>query len=374
MSQWVYGNLLTGQILGTLQVTEGNWSVRLNQPDDIACKVPTNDPDMQGLNLKSTLQAGKTFIAVLEGSIVLSAGIIWSTTYDMANRKLSISASGLLSYFNHRLVLPSTAQNGNAVSGFDTSYSGISYGSMAVALVNQTTSWVNGFLPLDLPSSAVADANASPLTIKGTDLAIVGDELNKLVNQNLGPDIRFKPYFTATSSGTFIRWTMTVGTPTDPYVYADTAQTWSVGLPESTIKSLNILSDGGNLANYGYSVGGSQSGNLYSYKSNNTTTLLAGYPVLEIVDSAHQSATSQAQVQGFANNLTAQGLSPYETWSFEVQADRVPTVGSYYVGDFIRINVVRDEYIPKNIYVQRIVSYSGDAIGKFIKIDCVPKR
>jgi hypothetical protein len=373
MSQWVYGSLLTGQILGTLQVTEGTWSVRLNQPDEITCKVPTNDPDMQALNLKSTLQAGKTFIAVLNGSTVLSAGIIWSSTYEMANRKLSISASGLMSYFYHRLVLPASAQAGNSVSGYDTSYSNISYGSMAVALVNQTTSWTNGFLPLDLPSSGITDSGKS-LSIKGTDLAVVGDELTKLINQNNGPDIRFKPYFSATSAGTFIRWSMTVGTPTDPYVYADTAQTWTLGLPESTIKSLNILSDGGNLASYGYATGGSQSGNIYSYKSNNLTTLSAGYPVLEIIDSAHQSATSQTQVQGFADNLVAQGVSPYETWSFEVQSDRVPTVGSYYVGDFIRVNVVKDEFIPTGIYVQRIVSYSGDAIDKFIKIDCVPKR
>ena len=373
MSQGVYGNLLTGQILGTLQVSEGNWSVRLNAPDEISCKVPTNDPDVSILKLKQTLLPGKTFIAVLEGTTVLSAGVVWSTSYQLQTKKLDITASGILSYFYHRLVLPPTVQAGNAVTNANTNYANISYGTMAVNLVLQAMSWQNGFLPIDTPSSGVADSGKT-LAIKGTDLAIVGDELAKLVAQANGPDIRFQPYFVATSTGTFIRWTMTVGTPTNPYVFADSAQTWTMGLPESSIKNLTILTDGGNVANYGYAVGGSQSGNLFSYKSNNLTTLSAGYPVLEIVDSAHQSATSQAQVQGFADNLVAQGVSAYETWSIEVQTDQIPTVGSYYVGDFIRINIINNEYVPSNTYTQRIVSYSGDAIGKFVKIDCVPKR
>jgi hypothetical protein len=373
MSQWVYGNFLTGQILGTLQVSEGTWSVRLNSPDEINCSIPTIDPDVVALNLKQTLLPGKTFIAVLEGTTVLSAGIVWSTTYQLQTKKLTVNASGILSYFNHRLVLPASAQAGNAVANLDTNYSNISYGSMAVAMVNQATSWANGFIPLDLPSSGVTDSGKT-LSIKGTDLAIVGDELSKLVAQSMGPDIRFKPYFQATNAGTFIRWSMTVGTPSDPYVYADTAQTWTMGLPNSSIKNLNILTDGANLANYAYSVGGSQSGNIFSYKSNNLTTLNAGYPVLEIVDSAHQSATSQGQVQGFADNLVLQGVSPYETWTIEVEADQIPTVGSYYVGDFIRVNIINNEYVASGVYVQRIVSFSGDTIGKFVKIDCVPKR
>ena len=373
MSQWVYGNLLTGQILGTLPVSEGSWSVRLNAPDEITCVIPTQDPNVIALNLKQVLLSGKSFIAVLEGTTVLSAGIVWSTNYQLQTKKLSINASGILSYFYHRLVLPASVQSGNVVANANTNYANISYGSMAVALVNQASSWANGFLPLDLPSSAVADSGKT-LSIKGTDLAIIGDELSKLVSQSNGPDIRFKPYFQASGSGTFIRWTMTVGKPSDPYVYSDSAQTWTMGLPESSIKNLTILSDGGNIANYGYSIGGSQSGNIFSYKSNNLTTLTAGFPLLEIVDSAHQSASSQAQVQGFADNLVAQGVSPYETWSIEVQADEVPTVGSYYVGDFIRVNIVNNEYVPANTYVQRIVSYSGDAVSKFVKIDCVPKR
>lgn len=370
MSVWVYGDLLTGRILGTLPVEDGTWVTRLNEHDDIQCSVSTADPDVQSLNLKTNLLVGKSFVAVLEGNNVLASGIVWSHSYDQANRKLIVNAYGILSYFAHRLVLPNTVQNLNSVASYDTSYSNVSYGTMATYLVQQALSWAGANLPIDLPNGWTDSGKT--LSVLGSELATVADRLKQLTELSGGPDIVFRPYLDGTNL--YVRWAMLTGTPQDPYVYSYDVKTWTVGVPESTVKTVNILTDGSQLASYGYATGGSASGVSLMYKSNNTTLLTKGYPVFDLVDSAHATATTQAQVQAYADNIALQGVAPYETWNMEVLAYQSPTVDTYNVGDFINVNIVRDDFIPAGIYNQRIVMISGDAQSKYVKIDCVPKR
>ena len=61
-------------------------------------------PETKGLNLYEATMPGRTGLYITRNSQVLWGGIIWSRTYDVATKTLSVSGAELISYFYHRQI------------------------------------------------------------------------------------------------------------------------------------------------------------------------------------------------------------------------------------------------------------------------------
>lgn len=362
----IVGDLLTGRRIQTLPVVAAEWSDTLNDSGSLSATVKLNNPDVQLLGLKSSASPGKAFLAVVDGDAVLQAGPIWWHDYDGNNQSLTIRASGMWSYFDHRMLIP-------VLDGFlptdalaDTNLTSSLQG-IARALVAQAQSWTDGDVPVNLPAE-VAGSNVR--NYRGADLATVGQRLRELTQVEGGPDIRFAPRFTTDRLG--VEWDLLIGTPDQPLLFSAFETVFNVGLKGSSVSDLRIKVDGSAVAGQAFATGGRASDEALVAVAAGTELSAAGFPLLELVDSSRSTITDVNTLQGFANELVLKGARPVESWTFTHDLSSAPALTGFVTGDFAKVRVHSDLYADRGEYRMRILSRSGDVEGRKVKLTFQP--
>lgn len=383
--RFLVGDLLTGRRIQWLQVASGSWSEVLNQSGDIRCTVLLSDPDNAAKNLRESAAVGKAFLAAIDGDLVLQAGPIWVHDWDDDNQTLTLAASGMWSYFDHRVVLPVLAGRLPTDTTTDTRFSRIisdpdavgypwasdtrqSLQTIAKRLVEQAQTWTGGDVPVILPSE---EAGADEWWYKGSALGIVGQRLRELTSVLGGPDIMFTPRWTTDRIG--IEWVMRVGTPTQPLLYSPQRQKFQLGIADSSLSNLKVKTDGTLLATNGYATGGRTDGQGLMTVSVDSTLPDAGFPILEMVDSSHSTVSDEATVQGYSDELVLYGRSPSVTYSFSHDLSQRPFLSAFNAGDFATVSVHNNSYLEDGSKGMRLLSRSGDEQGKKVALVFAPE-
>lgn len=362
MTEFFIGDLRTGRRLMSLPITSGSWSVGLNGPGSLSVSLTLLDPDVAALDLRSAATVGKSYLAAAEGDVILEAGPIWTHSYSKDTGKLTLNGGGLWTYFDHRVLIPILAA-GESPQGADSEYVGISLGTIAKRLVQQAQAHTGGNVPVVF---APDEAGTAEQVYKGADLKLVGDALNDLTQLEGGPEIEFLPQWSEDRLS--VRWLLRTGTNSNPQLASTATHVWDYSVSQPSIKGLEVNIDGSAIAGRAWATGGrSSSAALYGVYTNTALTN-QGYPLLEVVDSAHATDDTDELVQGYATELARVGSKPTEFWSFSVRADELPTLGQYRPGDFCEIRMANDPYVPDGKYRRRIVDMSGDQDGKWVKV------
>ena len=382
---WVVGDLLTGRRIQTLRPLSGDWSEVLNDAGDVSCAVSLSDRTNRRLGLAESAAVGKAFLAAIEGDTVLQAGPIWQHTFDESTERLTLSAKGMWSYFDHRIVLPVLAGRNPTDSSTDTRFSDVvsdpdapgypwavdtreSLQTIAKRLVEQAQSWTNGDVPVVLPDETSGE---SERWYKGSALGFVGQRLKELASVEGGPDIMFTPRFQTDRLG--IEWVMRTGTPDEPLLYSAQRQVFQLGIARSSLSRLVVKVDGTRLASQGFAVGGRTDGQGLITVSSDSTLTDAGYPLLETLDSSHATVSEESTLQEYSNELVLAGRLPATTWSFDHQLTQRPYLESFNAGDFATVSVRNNAYIRDGRYSMRILSRSGDALGQKVSLTFTPE-
>jgi hypothetical protein len=136
-------------------------------------------------------------------------------------------------------------------------------------------------------------------------------------------------------------------------------------------------------------TGGNQSDDVLVSRSYDPTLVNAGFPLMELIDTSHQSVSRQSTLDGWASAATLAGRGTTETWSFTVEAwptdedgdPAGPQADTYNTGDFAKLIVQKydpvtgrgDPYLRDGgEFPQRIIGRSGDETGQRLKIFCQP--
>lgn len=362
----IVGDLLTGRRIQTLPVIAAEWSDTLNDSGSLSASVKLNNPDVQTLGLKSSAAPGKAFLAVVDGDAVLQAGPIWWHDYDGNNQSLTIRASGMWSYFDHRMLIP-------VLSGFlptselaDTNLTSSLQG-IARALVEQAQLWIGGGVPVNLPAEIAGD---NVRNYRGADLATVGQRLRELTQVEGGPDVRFAPRLSEDRLG--VEWDLLVGSPDEPLLFSEFETVFNIGLNGSSVTDLRIKVDGSSVAGQVFATGGRASDEALVAVATGTELSAAGFPLLELVDSSRSTITDVTTLQGFANELVLKGVGPVESWTFTHDLSSAPALTGFSTGDFARVRVHSDLYADRGEYRMRILSRSGDIEGRKVKLTFQP--
>lgn len=380
---FVVGDLLTGGQLQTLNPISGDWSEALNDAGDVSCVVSLNDPINRRLDLFSKAAVGKAFLAAIDGDTVLQAGPIWLHRFDGVAEKLTLTAKGMWSYFDHRMVLPVLAGRNPTDTTTDTRFSNVvsdpdepgypwvsdtrqSLQTIAKRLVEQAQTWTGGNVPVVLPSEI---AGTNERWYKGSALGNVGQRLKEIAAS--GPDIMFTPRLK--TDRMFIEWVMRIGTPTEPLLYSPQRQIFQLGLAEPSLSNLVVTVDGARMASQAFAVGGRTDGQGIITVSNNSTLPTAGYPLLEIVDSTHSTVSEESTLQQYSDAAVTAGQLPLTTWSFDHQLSRRPFLESFNAGDFATVSVRNNAYIRDGRYNMRILTRSGDITGRKVRLTFSPE-
>jgi hypothetical protein len=192
----IVGDFRTGRRLLDLPHTSLRWEATRNRAETITATTPLTDPDVAALLLGSAGTPGKAYLAVIENDVVMAAGPIWTYTYDADAATITLSAAGMWSYWDHRYILPILAA-GRSIVGADTTFTGWDLGTIAKKVVVQAWQWTGGQVPIAVESDRVGTRERTYL---GADLDNVGSVLQQLTEVENGPDIEFRPRWTATGS------------------------------------------------------------------------------------------------------------------------------------------------------------------------------
>lgn len=411
MTRYLLADLRTGKRLLNLPVMTGPWGTKVGSPDDIAVKVDLRDPDAQNLNLRNSAAKARTILAAVEGQTIMAAGPIWGDHYDRDAQTLDLTAKGIRSIFDHRYILPVVAATTSLSSwlvpdptdssktmpnpALATTYSNVSYATMAKRLIAQALAWTGGNLPIDL--SGVPDEVATGLTQTwdGVDFKALRDAIDQL--SGLGPEIEFRPQFTADGLG--ITFAAQMGTVAQPLLFSSNRPRWNVTSPETAVSNFMTDGDASVLASNSWAVGGRSADTVLVSRAMDPTLTNAGYPLLEVSDTTHSSVSRQPTLDSYALQNLQDAQAPVETWSFTAEAYPVdesgnpagPQIGSYQTGDFCELFF--DPFQPASAdgkrpqrgdaylqsgnngapYVHRIFAMSGDEKGTGVKVSCAPQ-
>jgi hypothetical protein len=383
--RYLIGDLLTGTRIQWLQPVSGSWSEVLNDAGDLSCSVLLSDPVNAALGLRESAAVGKAFLAAVDGDLVLQAGPIWVHDWDDDSQTLTLTASGMWSYFDHRVLLPVLADRLPTDVTTDTRFSNIvsdpdavgypwvsdtreSLQTIAVRLVEQAQTWTNGDVPVILPDE---EAGTSERWYKGSALAFVGQRLRELSGVIDGPDIMFTPRWTTDRLG--IEWVMRVGTPSEPLLYSAQRQKFQLGIAGSSLSNLRVKVDGSRLASTAFASGGKSDGQAIVTVSEDTTLTAAGYPTLDAVDSSHSTASEEATVQQYSDELVLHGKTPSTVWSFTHELSQRPYLQAFNAGDFATVSVRGSAYLEDGESTMRLLSRSGDIEGRKVSLDFAPE-
>jgi hypothetical protein len=386
MVRYMVGDLRTGRRIQNVPVVTGTWSEVLNDAGDLSCTVSLRDPSVIRLGLRESAAEGKAFLAALDGDTVLQAGPVWFHDYDGDAEQLTLTASGMWSYFDHRVLLPVLAGRNPTDPTTDTRFSNVvtdntdpgypwptdtrkALQGIARFYVAQAQSWTGGNVPVILPDEIVDDTNER--WVKGTDLASVGQALTSLTGVDGGPDIMFTPRLQSDRLG--VEWVMRIGTPTEPRLFSPQRQKFHIGNAGSSVSRIKVRGDGTSLASQAFSSGGRTNDQAVITVSTDSSLTDNGYPLLEVVDSAHSNASENATLQGYSDELVLQGQTPQKVWTFTHDLSQHPFLSAFNAGDFADIRVHADSYLEAETHSMRVLARSGDAAGRKVDLTFYPE-
>lgn len=334
---WHVGTLRDGRLTTEVPVASSSWSLVMDDAGPLQVVLPLADPDVAALNPYLIAEPCRCFLAVsyidsTGTETFLAGGPIWTHAYDDTSKQLTIGASGLWSYWDHRKVLPVLAAGVNPATVTTSMLS--SLGTLAKQLVQLAQTHTAGSVPVVFPAD---ETGTNARTYTGFSMTAVGQALRDLTGVQGGPEIQFVPRRTA-ADPRFIEWVMRVGTTEQPLLsQAGDDWTWDASVPRSSVTGISVQRDGSAMATRVWEQGtGSDISTLYS-QANDTTLTDAGFPLLELADSTHTDVTVQATLDTYAAGLLARALRPVESWTVKVRRDDTPNVAQYAVGDYVSI-------------------------------------
>lgn len=368
--------MLTGQRLTPLPASKKSWKVAVNADETITCTIPADDPGVKKLRIwESTVLARNGLLAVADG-IPVAAGPIWKRRFNEDEGVIELTAGGLRSYFNRRVLLPVAARttplvksDGYPDTSLDVVVNGVSPGTKAKRWVQLSRAWPGGAIPMTFPQADELVADATD-TVKAIDLKHLGSLLGDLANVIGGPDIEFRVRYNADQSG--ILWEMRYGTVATPRLGStDAAATeWSYGAPAATAYGLSIDEDASEVASQAWASGGNGNDVVLIARAELPKLPAAGFPLLESTNTGNSSVVLQSNIQAKADQDAYLGQYVASFWSMKVRSRasvvngiaRGPLLGDYWVGDLATIGIDKSNPfgLPPGKTVRRIASISGD--------------
>lgn len=96
-------DLKTNELLAEIPFKGVSYSRSLNEAGTFTGDIAVTE-DTANLDLYNTTLPGKTALYIVRNGICVWGGIVWSRTYSLIDKVLSVSASEFTSYFSHRVV------------------------------------------------------------------------------------------------------------------------------------------------------------------------------------------------------------------------------------------------------------------------------
>jgi hypothetical protein len=360
MSQYRYlfADLLSNQVLAELPVTGVNYTQTLNAAGTASGRILLSDASVQKMNvLLSTIPERCAWYIDRDGTIVWG-GIIWNRKYSSKSQTLDLTAREFESYFEYRLITQTV------------SWSSADQLTIAQSVVNTAQSATNGNIQVVVGTN-VSGILISP-TYYGYEHRTVMSVLQDLSKANNGFDFNITCAYD--TSGNIIK-TLNTGYPRLGKTYSATDQTASVIELGSNVVEYTYDQDGTKGANTIYAIGAGQADGQLQYIAQDLTKLTAGYPLLEKT-SNYSQLNDVAILTTYANGELLGVSSPPETFQLVIPASKDPILGTYAIGDDMRVRITDPMFITGIDTIYRLTAMNitaGETAGENVTLTLTVK-
>lgn len=340
--------LLTGKVIGELPVISARWShvrnapgtldvtVSISQPDDVITAIGTIIPD-------DTAKVG--MVLTRDGTIV-AGGPLWTWDADLDAGTMGLHGQGWHSYVRRRTLrtdLSYTDQDQTSV--------------IAAALVDATQT--TGQTPVITTATVTASGQLRDRTYNAADRNNIGQLLEDLAAVENGFSFRYDTI----RSGDLIQARFLTG-PEDgrktPLVFA----------AGKSITKLSVQGDGTAVVTHVDGVGaGTGSQAIRTTQAN--ASLIGVYPLLDDVVS-HTDATEVATLVTYARRRLSRGKAPIVLPTMTVDPNAEPVLGSYVVGDVVRVQAGYGLVTLDGQYLIVQIDSAVDQSGETVRITPAP--
>ena len=347
--RYLFANLLTGQILAELPITNVNFTKQLNSAGSLSGDILLTGLD-SSFNASASTTPGQIAVYVDRNGVIVWGGIIWSRVYNSSSQHLSIQANEFESYLDRRRI-SSTLPYFNKDQLF-----------IASDLVSQAMAQPYGNIGVAVPSSS--SGITTNRIFYGYELKSYLSAIKELAQSGTGASggsgFDFAIDCSYDGGGNIIK-TLKLGYPMLGTRYSTSSATAPVfEFPAGNMVEYEVSLDGSKVANKIYATGAGSSEGKLVYSAVDTSKLSQGWAILE--DAVSYSDLMDATlIQNLANGRVASVSLPPTQLKIVANPSQDPVLGSFVLGDDCRVRIT-DPYFPTGL----------DAIYRIVAITVTP--
>lgn len=395
--RWFVADLRTGRDLIYLPgvLGESEFSTMINSPETVRCVIDFRNTAARAFNLPGRTVPGRVILGVEEDGVCLAAGPVWLRQYQNAAQKVTLTARGLWSYFDHRFVLstlaatidpdlftvldPADAQRKRRMGNPDlrVTIAGVSLGTYAKRVVQTALAHTGGNVPVVFQGDELGSWGR---TFDAFEFANVGAVLRDVTKMEAGVDVRFQPRLRGAGDG--IEFVLETGTAEQPLL-AGGPHSWNFGSASPQASDFTVTDSAAGLAGRGWATGGRSADRVVVARAEDPTLVDLGFALFEALDSAHSSEDDPLILAEYAGELVQLGLGTSETWTFEAERHTGPRLGQYRAGDWAHLEIPK--YDPNTLrgipwiaeggqFERRIVGIDAKHGRDAVSVTCAPTK
>lgn len=349
---YLAADLATGKVNDELPLSGVKFSRVLNDAGTFSGQLQLGDPRVAKLDAVRLTEPARSTILVRRDGVILGEYIIWTTAYDSDTQVMQIAGADLLSYFDHRKILPllPPVLDIQSVARQAVAFSAADQLAIARSLVTTAQTHTGGSIGITVDAT-VASTTLRDITYNGYELKATSDGLRDLSNMEGGPDFYFDTVYVA---GVPTR-RLILGNPhlgaTDP---GDNVFEFGANLTKFTEPR-----DGSQMLTRAFAVGDGSDADTPIGLAEDTTRYGDGWPLLED-STSYSGAITPADLSGHATADQTARSGPVVLPALTVTGDAKPAIGEYLPGDAIRrvIPAGADPYFTaKSDRILRLISF-----------------
>ena len=339
--RYLFADLLSNTVIAELPLTGVSFTQQLNTAGSFSGHLLLSGVNAYEMNVGAGTTPARTAIYVDRDGVLIWGGIIWARDYNSASQTMTLQAREFESYFEHRRITTTQA------------FTNVDQLTIVRTLLNNAQAVTNGNIQLQVGSETSGVLVSK--TYYSYEYKTVFSAIQDLSKSDTGFDFNVYVYYDSNGNPAKL---FRLGYPRFGQAYSATSTTQAVlDLPSGNIIEYEYPEDGSLVANTIYAIGaGSNEGKLIAVATDGTK-IADGWPLLE--DQANYSDITDATL--LLNLATSQvtGVSyPPVTIKASIPTYVDPILGTYEIGDDIRIRITDDRFPTGLDTYYRLVGYN----------------
>ena len=329
--RYLLADLRTNNILSELMLTNVNYTQQLNSAGTMTASLLISDASQSATDIFNSTIPARTAIYVDRNGVLVWGGIIWSREYNSKSQHIEISAKEFESYFEHRRITTTQV------------FSGVDQFAIVESLINSAQSVTGGNIGINVPTnlSGVSVSRTYFAAERKTVLSAIQDLSQSTNGFDFGVSVAYDG----------------LGNPTKSFSlsYPQSGNRWSASnpyapvfeFPAGNVIDYDYFEDGSLAANNFTVIGaGSNEGQL-QLTASSSSQISNGWALLEDVAS-YSDINDSSLLSNIAAGRLAASANPPVSLKIVAPAFVEPQVGSYAVGDDIRVRII-DSRFPNGL-------------------------